>query len=253
MRLALLAGMALGALAWAGAPGCATVETGARDWRKDQRGAELKAARRARRGAAMRLSAAEAEGAPAAELAYLRGLVADESKRRQRRSAVALTARHERAGRSSSCCAGADDWRANRAVYDRWTAPDPMSFQAFKDACMAESREFAASGDYSKPASRRCVLGKMHQAKLRQWQECRQACSGGDDSAEWWIWDAGGGRTAVGRHGAPTFYLRPLTLGWWAVETRRGSGFAELDRFGSYDEALADAQLRIAGDDDIPF
>lgn len=104
---------------------------------------------------------------------------------------------------------------------------------------MRESREAAAGGDYSKPASRRAVLGRMHEVKLRQWEQCRAECGGG---GELYYFDAGAGRTGVSARGGETLYLRPISLGWWAVEDERG----ELDRLPDYEEALQEAHGRLS-------
>lgn len=194
----------------------------------------------------MRLMAAEAEGRTA-DADRLRALVADSE--RAAKSTAERAARRMRERLAVTCCDGdSDDWRVNRDVYDKWLPPSPMSFADAKRACLEESKKLSLMGDYSKPASRRCVLGKMHAAKLRQWEDCRSTCGGGPGLTSW---DAGDGRTAYTTHGKPTLYLHPLSLGWWAVEDRTGARFRELDRFPLYDDAMADVESRLS--DDVPF
>ncbi len=41
-----------------------------------------------------------------------------------------------------------------------------------------ESQLFAELGDYSKPADRRAVLGRLHQYKSTAWEEHLMFCSG---------------------------------------------------------------------------
>lgn len=123
-------------------------ETGARDWRAALDKRNKLAADQAKRAAAR----AKRAGKPR------------ELPRRRARSDV------------DCCAASSDHWKTARDVYDRWKAPSSTSWREAYDQCWRESVEASAAGDYSKPASRRCVLGKMHAAKLAQWKACRADC-----------------------------------------------------------------------------
>lgn len=239
--LAALAILSLGVVAYDAltrrAASSAT-ETGARSWQQDKRATELRAARRARKDAAVRL---QYDDVPAAERDELKRLVRDSERLQQRRE----SARAARQARVVNCCdAPSDDWRDadTRPYYDRWRSDSGgLDFAEAKRQALDESRDFAAQGDYSKPASRRAVLGKMHAAKLMAWEMCRAGCHG-----EQWYWiESDDGRLALSKPGGDALYLNPLGGDAWAVESRERSGWVELERFASYNEAVNDAQARL--------
>ncbi len=233
----------------------APCETGARTWQQDKRAAELKAMRRARKDARARV---DADDVTPAERDALKRLVRDSERLGRARE---LAGQRRRSNAVNCCDAPSDDWRESRDWYDRWR-PDSggLSFRDAKEAALAESIAFAERGDYSKPASRRAVLGKMHAAKRLAWEQCRAGCAGED----WRFYEGPEGRTAVSWGGqGETLYLNPLALDWWALERYHDRrGFGELDRFPSYNEAMNAAQARllddeattaVAQDDEIPF
>lgn len=136
--IGLLAAISVAALALA-----SRIETGARDWQGDVARRNAKQARK--------------------------------DARRTRKRRTTTTAPRRRT--TVDCCDASDDqWRSARDVYDHWTAPSPMSYREALAVCWDESHKAAAAGDYSKPATRRCALGKMHANKLLQWDDCREAC-----------------------------------------------------------------------------
>lgn len=55
--------------------------------------------------------------------------------------------------------------------YRDFRAPDQLSFVEAYDEVLLESRMYCAQGNYSRPASRRAVLGRMHEVKRRAWAE----------------------------------------------------------------------------------
>jgi hypothetical protein len=54
--------------------------------------------------------------------------------------------------------------------------PDVLSWDEAYYQVFAESVEAAKRGDYSKPADRRAVLGRLHEAKLAAWEERCRLC-----------------------------------------------------------------------------
>lgn len=183
------------------------------------------------------------------DAAAARRVAADEARLRKQ---AARAERIARARSAVSCCdAPSDSWRESREVYDAWLPPEPMSWEAAGRACFDESRSFAAMGDYSKPASRRCKLGKLHQSKLTAWNNCRAECGGQalreDGRYHWSV----AGREGIMARGGMTFYLRSDGV-WWVVETDDGfGGYVEVDRWSTEDEARADIEARLS--DELPF
>ncbi len=120
-----------------------------------------------------------------------------------------------------------------------------------------ESQEYAARGDYSKPASRRAVLGRMHQEKLAQWLLCRQACAGDRAlDAVPQVFDGDGDALGVWFRGV-TLNVRPSRAGF-AVD----DGERELEWFEDRHEAVEWAQewlvdelgdVYIPDGDEVPF
>lgn len=104
--------------------------------------------------------------------------------------------------------------------YKRWRSGTVPTFQEVKDEMMRESREYAAAGDYSKPADRRAVLGRMHQYKQAAWQQHEHDC---DEAAEaGWVWDSEAGEY-VDAFDNPPRPIWPVVVGavaagvvlWW--------------------------------------
>lgn len=154
------------------------------------------------------------------------------------------------------CAAGDDNWRSARAIYDRWVSPTPMSYREALAACWAESHAAAEAGDYSKPATRRCALGKMHAAKLSAWQNCRAGCGGsvvtvdpfGEASevsaAEFFVMpddDGSGGRVWL-REGSPDRARVVPSRDGWIVQLGAGEGWRLVELFE--DEPSADDAAR---------
>lgn len=109
------------------------------------------------------------------------GAVVEVGAPRTQRQRLAGRSAGTRAARRSSvsCCdAPSDDWRESRWFYDRWRPDRQVTYREALGEVWRESEELAKAGDYSKPASRRAVLGRMHQHKLAQWEECRARCFG---------------------------------------------------------------------------
>ena len=63
------------------------------------------------------------------------------------------------------------------ARYRDFRAPDQPSFAEAYSIMLEAARELAASGDYSKPARRSCVLGYMHEHKRSYWQYHLEECA----------------------------------------------------------------------------
>lgn len=185
-----------------------------------------------------------------------RGELAERNRRQAKRtSRKTRRASGPRYRESAVDCCGApdDDWRVSRAVYDRWTAPTPTTYREALAECWNESVEAAARGDYSKPASRRCALGKMHQAKLSLWQQCRDGCYGtGAPVYDRRPADDGTGGTLWYREGvADVVRVAPNGGGWSVDQQRNGRGrWSALAWFD--DEADADQAARDALEPD-PF
>lgn len=236
MMLPVLAALALGAAVWASRRAMSSPETGAADWQ-----AKL-AARNARH------ARNEARSGHAA------------------RTRAALH-KPRRVRPSADCCAATDDhWKSARDVYDAWKAPDPLVYRQALHECWLESVEAAANGDYSKPASTRCALGKMHASKLSQWKACREGCRraglgelGADDplfeavggAFDRWPADDGSGGTVWVREGESDRVRVSPDVDGWAVDLQRnGRGaWRRVDVFG--DELAADDAAR--GLLDVPF
>ena len=132
--------------------------------------------------------------------------------------------------------------RASWDVYSRWRDESPLGFRGAYVECFRDSLDAAARHDYSKPADRRCILGKMHAHKRTAWLACRRGCRGelGDDGVEVFEDVAG---TAYSRRGEPDTYLvRMDERGAWVVERYRGGSSRELGTFDDF--ADADARVR---------
>lgn len=141
-----------------------------------------------------------------------------------------------------------------------------MSWGEAYAAAFQESKDASLLGDYSKPASRRAVLGKMHAAKLAQWRQCREGChkaglagdpldealaGGGASEADFERWpaDDGSGGTVWIRSGSPDV-VRVVPLGGgWRVDLRVGAGWRSGDVYGSELEADTAARELL----DVPF
>lgn len=140
------------------------------------------------------------------------GLEAERQKRRERD--------RRRRAKVDCCDAPADDWREAGRTYRDWLPPDQTDAKAAYQLCFRESQEYAAAGDYGKPADRRCVLGKMHQAKRVQWDECRSRCRGSglrgletwtDGAVQWFTGDEGRTRAGIEPLGADEWQVWGLT------------------------------------------
>lgn len=131
-----------------------------------------------------------------------------------------------------------------------------MSYREALAACWAESHAAAEAGDYSKPATRRCALGKMHAAKLAAWQNCRAGCGGsvvtvdpfGEASevsaAEFFVMpddDGSGGRVWL-REGSPDRARVVPSRDGWIVQLGAGEGWRLVELFE--DEPSADDAAR---------
>ncbi len=60
--------------------------------------------------------------------------------------------------------------------YNRFRAPDPLTFQDAYAIQFQRAVTFAAAGDYSKPATRAATLGKMREFKQNAWAEHQFVC-----------------------------------------------------------------------------
>jgi hypothetical protein len=60
--------------------------------------------------------------------------------------------------------------------YNRFRAPDQIEFSEAYAVQFKRAKAFAAAGDYSKPATRAAVLGKMREWKLEAWNEHQFVC-----------------------------------------------------------------------------
>lgn len=166
---------------------------------------------------------------------------------------------------SADCCtAESDHWRTSRAVYDRWRAPDPLEYRAALHACWLESVEAAANGDYSKPASRRCALGKQHANKLAQWKQCREGCAraglgvdplleavASEGVFERWLAEDGSGGVVWARYGVSDLARVSPDGGGWRVDFQSGGRGPWKLIEQTDDEAAADDYARELLD--LPF
>jgi len=218
----LLAGVVaatLAGLAWAGRPGSL-----------DESGAEPSDAALRRRLANERARAARLSG------------LGPEVRRLNRRR-DAQRARRARARAGVSCCdAHSDTWRQD--AYRLWLPPVPVTYADAYRECFRESEAASLLGDYSKPASRRCVLGKMHALKLAQWESCRRACASVSGVGVE-VWDNGDGSTYVKGPGGSAL-ARMGDDGRWVVESWDADG-GELGRFDDEPKAIARAKRHARG------
>jgi hypothetical protein len=171
-------------------------------------------------------------------------LQAENQRRRESRLA--------RRSQVNCCDASTDDWRDDKPLYKAWLPDGAMSWDEAYQACFAESVAAAERGDYSKPASRRCVLGKMHESKRAAWDQCRAGCAGsalsgfetyaGEGGVQWWTPDEGA--TVAG--------VQSSSDGWRVLYQGRGDRNARLvDVFDTRGDA-EDKALSLLGDD-LPF
>lgn len=209
-----------------------------------------------RRGASVEVGAAwdRTAGAAADYQAAMRAgaVFAQHDARRARGKAA-----RKRAPSVDCCAAPSDDWRASREVYARWRPDAPLTYREAIRACFVESEESAKRGDYSKPATRRCALGKMHASKLSAWSMCRHGCGpgrsdplvelfgdGGGDADEWDVsnaFDGSGGRVWR-RAGSSELARVSPDRGGWAVDVDAGAGWRRVDWYE--DEITADEAAR---------
>lgn len=90
-------------------------------------------------------------------------------------------ARHRLARVSPVQCCEADSDDPSGAVYRRWRGPNPVTWDEAYAEVFAESQACAAAGNYSRPADRRAVLGRMRSYKIRDWLACRAGCAAEQD------------------------------------------------------------------------
>ena len=60
--------------------------------------------------------------------------------------------------------------------YERFRAPDGLTFPEAYAIQFDRAVSFAAMGDYSKPATRAATLGKMREWKLKAWDDHQFVC-----------------------------------------------------------------------------
>lgn len=156
----------------------------------------------------------------AAKLSRARGDAAEVARLNRRRDAQ--RARRSAASAATSCCEGSSDWRGD--VFRRWRPPVPIRWDDAYRECFRESEEASLLGDYSKPASRRCVLGKMHALKLAQWESCRRECATRSSSGAVELWANEDGSSYLKGPGG-SYLARLSDDGGWVVEDwSRGGG-----------------------------
>jgi len=175
------------------------------------------------------------------------GRQALEAQNAQRREA-----RRAKRAQVNCCDAAGDDWRDDKPLYKAWLPSGVMTWDEAYQACFAESVAAAERGDYSKPADRRCVLGKMHESKRTAWDQCRAGCAGsrlagletyaGEGGVQWWTPDDG--RTVAG--------VQSASEGWRVLfQGADDDGARLVDVFASRGEA-EDRALSLLGDE-LPF
>lgn len=217
-----LGAIALGVVAWAASSSSssASAETGAA--RSDTARAIARDYNRRYRA---RQRSKAAAGDPDA------ALFVEADRKRLERQARSEEKRQARRRGTSCCDAESDSWKSQ--TYRDWIPPVPIDGKdAYRD-CFNDSVRFAASGDYSKPADRRCTLGKMHASKLAQWKACREECG---DRIE---------REYLGGD----YYLRRVD-GGWAIEILDRDGYHTVESYATESRARGEG-FRLAND--IPF
>lgn len=132
------------------------------------------------------------------------------------------------------CSAESDSWRD--PIYRRWR-PHVTTYRAAQSECWAESQRAALGHDYSKPADRRCTLGRMHQYKRNAWDMCRRGCLKVEAESQVEVVDDGFD-TVVGRG---RIWLRISSDGPDFVVSDNRDG-AEIGRFDTYAAAEESAR-----------
>lgn len=195
------------------------------------------------------------------ELAQRNARQARKVARQARKTSGQRKAPRVRAG-VDCCAAESDSWREARGVYARWAAPSPMTYREALQVCWRESHEAVEAGDYSKPADRRCALGKLHANKLAQWKDCRETCAraglgsdplteafaGAADFVRWSADDGTGGTLWAVEGGSDVVRVAPFGASW-RVDIAQGSAWRFVDSFDDEDEADEAARQLL----DTPF
>jgi len=68
-------------------------------------------------------------------------------------------------------------------LYERFRDVSVSFVEAYQEV-FAESVEACAAGNYARPASRRAVLGRMHEYKIKAWKAHRDRCAEAADAYE---------------------------------------------------------------------